>query len=82
MPSLHAGHFSAPLIGVDDVIRKIDGRPVVMGNVPAAGDALGRSLSSTNFHSLAPKPAPAQPAATAPAPASPSPATTGTPAKS
>jgi hypothetical protein len=60
------------------VLQKIDGKLVVMGNVPATGNELEKSLSSSNFQSLGPKLAPAQ----APASSVPSPASTGTPAKS
>jgi hypothetical protein len=65
------------------VLQKIDGKLVVMGNVPTTGTELGKSLSSANFQALGPKPAPALPAAAAQAPASPapSPASTGAPAK-
>jgi len=47
------------------VLQKIDGKLVVMGNIPASGDEMGKALSSSNFQSLGPKPA--QPAAKPPA---------------
>ena len=64
------------------MLRKVDGK-LVMGNVPTTGNELGKSLSSANFQSLGPKPAPAQSAAATQAPASPapSPVSTGAPAK-
>ncbi len=58
------------------MLQKIDGKPVVMGNVPTTGNELGKSLSSANFQSLGPKPA--QPAAATQAPASPAPAPAST----
>ncbi len=54
------------------MLKKIDGKLVVMGNVPTTGNELGRALSSSNFQSLGPKPA--QPATATQAPASPAPA--------
>jgi len=60
------------------VLQKINGDLVVMGNVPASGTELGKSLSTTNFQSLGPK---AQSPAVAQAPAIPAPASTGTTAK-
>jgi hypothetical protein len=56
------------------VLQKIDGKPVIMGNVPTTGNELGKALSSSNFQSLGPKPAPASSALP--------PTSTGTPAKS
>jgi len=53
------------------VLRKIDGKLVVMGNAPDPSNELGKSLSSANFQALGPKPA--QPAQ--------APASAGTPAK-
>jgi hypothetical protein len=45
------------------VLHKLDGKLVVMGNVPTPADGMGKSLSSANLQSLGPKPAPAQPTA-------------------
>ena len=65
------------------MLQKINGKPVVMGNVPTPtlGTEFGKSLSSANFQALGPKPAPAQSVVAAQAPASPAPASTGIPAK-
>ncbi len=57
------------------MLQKIDGKLVVMGKAPATRNELGKSLSSSNFQSLGPKPAPTE------ASPAPSPASTGAPAK-
>jgi hypothetical protein len=64
------------------VLQKIDGKPVVMGNMPNSGTELGKALSSANFQALAPKSTQAQPAAATQTPADPAPANTGGPTKS
>ncbi len=63
------------------MLQKIDGKLAVMGNMPASGTELGKSLSSANFQALRPKPVPVQPAVATQAPVSPAPANMGAPAK-
>jgi hypothetical protein len=63
------------------VLQKIDGKLVVMGNVPATGTGLGKALSSANFQALGPKPAQPTAATQALANLPPAPASAGAPAK-
>ncbi len=54
------------------MIREVDGKLVIMGNLPSPGTGFGRSLSSANFQVLGGKPASTPPATQAQTPLAPS----------
>jgi hypothetical protein len=63
------------------LFQRIDGKLVVIGNVPTPGTELEKSLSSANFQALRVRPAPAQPVVGTQAPADSASASTGASAK-